>query len=1282
MQLKFTLVDVRVQTAGCFVYAYDSEFAPIKIHVKDWKPRLLYEITEQTAKEWISNEKKFNNRFNQTLQSCIKSSSERISQCTSSKPVERYALRYYSMTPQGGRAKRWFVPVLCDYDAFFRLTRKFDKIRKSSFPLIEIVGESSHGDENNAKALDCLAHKFLRDVDIAPCQWTNADVDFVSPGEYRASAKQMKDAVSSENAPCLARRMAWDIESIAPFRSVSSEHDCQFFIDAEQVTALHIAKCLQNSSLKAFKILNPAASVLIIPKNCCFCASPWAIETNRGHYSECCFEIHPKKVSSSYVLASGELYVHVEYFKTSKCPSVDIGNVSYHQPGAPSCHENFQNAQSGTVEQGSLALQHGQWKSLDFRFPSPGEPLDEIVCIGAYEYSGNKAPRGVMFAQRRDVDWQESADYDVIRCDGELELVQAYLDRVRTLQPLMTVGWYTHSFDTRFIFDRCKYLLHQSCMSEFEFNRRWRALGASYTSKRVQSSARGEQTYDVVEQPGIFDVDLYTWAVQQKYSIPNFKLNTVANYLLNESKDDMTYAELHRDWRLCSRQRKRICDYCMQDAALVARLEQKMDAASANWVSSAVMGVLFRLQALNNGGQTRKVKQMMSRICELEKNWVMDEVTAADVDEAVSTNLKGAWVIDPIDGLYGMWDGDKKQYDVSQGVMVCDFASLYPSIMQAEHMCFSSMLHWPTGVADWRAHFRYKLSSQASPDTLAPAYEGWDTDEIIVAVVYVGDTQSQPSAEDASDTGMEELTQVLADRSRGIVDGFQALRLRRTHGKFAIAQYQQYDRYNRSYRWSDFCADAVQPIYLSSSCLTCLVGDRRFKYPLRAVLPPCYAKDYAQESPELAFKMFERGLILIRNSDTLIPMQLEIMKQRRKAVRRQIKDLKSSLDDNPDAEDVRLRISLLDLEQLSIKASTNSIYGFLKFAHSYPAVAIAEAITYTGRCMLATTSIFFAERGMRTIYGDTDSVFVQRLDSSSHIPTEQQALVAHVEGLCDQASELCFNRPHELEMESLLAPVGFFENTKKRYIARNRTTGNPYVKGMSIVRTDSFRFSKEVCRAVLMRIPFFFDVLDEGEFEQTGASPDELLRKYIRQKLGVLCSTSVDLALLQKSSKLKEEDSYSNPEAQAHVVLNRKLRQRKKGSEYNAGDTVYFLMMKATGSCSKSKSNLAEDIQYIRDNKLHSRVDKLYYLHQLWKDLSGDIKRNDFCQGKMLEFTYQNCVDAFREARDLCLKTKSLSACGVKRSTADVRSAPVSRSNKRQQRATAGLASLLKTSSK
>lgn len=215
-----------------------------------------------------------------------------------------------------------------------------------------------------------------------------------------------------------------------------------------------------------------------------------------------------------------------------------------------------------------------------------------------------------------------------------------------------------------------------------------------------------------------------------------------------------------------------------------------------------------------------------------------------------------------------------------------------------------------------------------------------------------------------------------------------------------------------------------------------------------------------------------------------------------------------------------------------------------------------------------------------------------------------------------------------------------------------------------------------------MRIPFFFDVLDAGEFEQTGRSPDELLRNYIRQKLALLCSTSVDLALLQKSSKLKEEDSYSNPDAQAHVVLNRKLRQRKKGSEYNAGDTVYFLMMKGTGSCSKSKSNLAEDIQYIQDNNLHSRVDKLYYLHQLWKDLSGDIKRSEFCQGKMLDFTYRNCVDAFCEARDLCLKTKSLSACGVKRSTKDAQRAPVSRPCKRQQRPTAGLGALLKGASK
>ena len=122
--------------------------------------------------------------------------------------------------------------------------------------------------------------------------------------------------------------------------------------------------------------------------------------------------------------------------------------------------------------------------------------------------------------------------------------------------------------------------------------------------------------------------------------------------------------------------RHRLAVYCLKDAILPQRLMDKLSVL-INYVEMArVTGV--PVSFLISRGQQIKVFSMILRKCR-------------DVDLLVPTLKKsgpqggdegyeGATVLDPI----------KSYYEIP--IATLDFASLYPSIMQAYNLCYSTML--------------------------------------------------------------------------------------------------------------------------------------------------------------------------------------------------------------------------------------------------------------------------------------------------------------------------------------------------------------------------------------------------------------------------------------------------------------------------------------------------------------------------------------------------------------------------------------------------------------
>lgn len=166
---------------------------------------------------------------------------------------------------------------------------------------------------------------------------------------------------------------------------------------------------------------------------------------------------------------------------------------------------------------------------------------------------------------------------------------------------------------------------------------------------------------------------------------------------------------------------------------------------------------------------------------------------------------------------------------------------------------------------------------------------------------------------------------------------------------------------------------------------------------------------------------------------------------------------------------------------MAIKILMNSMYGVMgspgcRFYHP----DLPSAITRTGQWLLLQTRARLRESGYDTLYGDTDSLFVQLNAADLESPDERGAALARElseywrERL---AAEFQIESFLELEYEKLflkffLPPARGGGAAKKRYVGLMRKAGveSLYFSGMETVRTDWTELAREFQRELYEKI--------------------------------------------------------------------------------------------------------------------------------------------------------------------------------------------------------------------
>ncbi|KAF9172191.1 DNA-directed DNA polymerase delta [Mortierella sp. AD010] len=269
----------------------------------------------------------------------------------------------------------------------------------------------------------------------------------------------------------------------------------------------------------------------------------------------------------------------------------------------------------------------------------------------------------------------------------EEKLLASWADFVRRVDPDVVIGYNTSNFDFPYLLDRAKHL----GVNKFPFLGRLNDIRTEAKDTRFSSKAYGSRENKAINMEGRLQLDMLQ-VMQRDYKLRSYTLNSVCAEFLGEQKEDVHHSIITELQNGNEETRRRLAIYCLKDAYLPQRLMDKL-MCLINYIEMArVTGVPFNY-LLARGQQIKVVSQLFRKA--LEKDFVIPATSDhlwfvnwfADPWFLKTFNLtggedqyEGATVIEP----------NKGYYDVP--IATLDFASLYPSIMMAHNLCYTTLL--------------------------------------------------------------------------------------------------------------------------------------------------------------------------------------------------------------------------------------------------------------------------------------------------------------------------------------------------------------------------------------------------------------------------------------------------------------------------------------------------------------------------------------------------------------------------------------------------------------
>jgi len=821
---------------------------------------------------------------------------------------------------------------------------------------------------------------------------------------------------------------------------------------------------------------------------------------------------------------------------------------------------------------------------------NPGDVIFQISCVLCrYGDTPDEYEKHLLSLGQPDLD-VVGDDILVTMFDTEAALLEGFTEFIRQENPHLIAGYNILQFDIPYMIDRAR---EQFCMFEFDKLGFHKYNHAREKTIKWSSAAYKNQEFKYLDGEGRVFVDLLP-LVQRDFKFNNYKLKTISEYFVGETKDPLSAKGIFKCYRIgikknsdgeySNKSQKAmgvVGKYCVQDSALVCLLMDKLQ----TWVGLTEMAKTCNVPifTLYTQGQQIKVYSQLYRHC-MYKNIVVEK-DAYEVDD--NERYVGAHVFPPIPGQY------KK-------VIPFDFASLYPTTIIAYNIDYHTWVPDGVDVPDEKCHIM--------------EWEDHIGCEHDPKIIRVNTLTKYINIE-------EEKIKKIRTKRDNTADKFRKKELQEQVTKM-VNDLKPYKKERSE-------INKTKPKNI-------MCDKRSYKFIKE---PPGILPTIIQNL--LDARKHTRKVDMIQKKDRIKEL-LKIQENTGEDMALQIKECESIL-------------GVLDKRQLAYKVSANSMYGAMGVRRGYlPFMPGAMCTTYMGRKNIELVAKTITEKhGGELIYGDTDSNYIyfpHKKDSSS------VELWDYAEEVADKVTRL-FPPPVKLEFEEAIYDF-FFILTKKRYMYRAINSREGEVeqkigkKGVLLARRDNSKFVRDIYEGVISQIAdgvrrdeVIYWILKEINSMFAGNKPysDFVITKSVgncnncqaeifyndknekKAKVGDYTTPVLSSEPTERLDQMKKKGASSAKEfyllcLPAQVQLAERMRRR--GQRVDAGSRLEYLVSDPTNHTGKQYDKI-ESSDYYKKHSGIIKIDYFYYLKALANPLDQVLnvaygKDNDWKQDMIL----------------------------------------------------------------
>jgi DNA polymerase delta subunit 1 len=258
---------------------------------------------------------------------------------------------------------------------------------------------------------------------------------------------------------------------------------------------------------------------------------------------------------------------------------------------------------------------------------------------------------------------------NILSFPTEKEMLEAFQKYLHQKDVDIITGWNIFGFDMEYIYKRAQI---NKCHYEFFNLGKLKDTESELTIKKLSSSALGDNLLKLLPMSGRFIFDLFH-EIKKGYKLDSYKLDNVSKLYLGDQKIDMPPKEMFVRYEEEDPVKLReVAEYCIKDTLLPHRLMKKLctllnlvEMAKATWVPVPFL--------VERGQQIKVFSQLTKKAREL--GFMVPTIRYGAIPEEP---YEGATVLEAQKGAY------------YTPITALDFESLYPSIMMAHNLCYSS----------------------------------------------------------------------------------------------------------------------------------------------------------------------------------------------------------------------------------------------------------------------------------------------------------------------------------------------------------------------------------------------------------------------------------------------------------------------------------------------------------------------------------------------------------------------------------------------------------------